>query len=514
MNLPNNFELLDCTLRDGGYYTNWDFKKDLLETYRSNIEKLPFDYIEIGYRNIPQKEYRGKFFYSPIGILNKWCSLNKKIVLMLDEINIPINQVENLISPCEGIVSMFRIAAKPSRIDEAIEMAKIIKKFGFKVCINLMYLSEWDNFKNIFIKLRGIEEFIDYLYMADSYGSILPDQIEKTIHRIRSYTAVKLGFHGHNNIEMGLINSIRAIENGVKLIDSSVSGMGRGAGNLKTELFLTYLDSLNLRKVNFEKLNALVSKFESLRNIYHWGSNLAYMVSGSNSIAQKEVMDLITRRYYSINNAIKYLGFKTEKKIKTSFKKLEQPKNLNSVLVLGGGPSVLNHKNAIISFLEQNDDVYLLFSSARHISHFNGFKKAYVVLIGSEGRRLENNMSLPFDKTCIVPKGPYKIAPYIPKGLEKKCRELSSSIFEKENSDSHLAVTLQTGIELGVKSIYLVGFDGYSPTELNEKGSFIMKENQLIFNHFMKSKPNISIESLTETTYKNITVASIYARIK
>ena len=310
------------------------------------------------------------------------------------------------------------------------------------------------------------------------------------------------------------LGNCEAIENGVELIDSSISGMGRGAGNLKTELILTYLDSLNLRKVNFEKLNALVGKFDSLKNIYGWGSNLAYMVSGSNSIAQKEVMDLITRRYYSIDNAIKYLGFKTEQKIKTSFKTLEQQKNLKSLLIIGGGPSVLNHKNAIISFLEQNEGVCLLFSSSRHIKHFNVLKKAYIVLVGSEGRRLENNMSLPFDNTCIVPKGPYKIAPYIPKGLEKKCRELSSSIFEKENSDSHLAVTLQTGIELGVKSFYLVGFDGYSPTELNEKGSFIMKENQLIFNHFIKSKPNILLESLTETTYKNITVTSIYACIK
>ena len=212
MDLPNNFKLLDCTLRDGGYYTNWDFEKDLLETYRLNIEKLPFDYIEIGYRNIPQKEYRGSFFYSPVGILEKWSLLNEKICLMLDEINIPKNQIENLISPCQGIVTMFRIAAKPNRINEAIEMAKIIKRGGFKVCINLMYLSEWNNFKNFFTKLKGIEEFIDYLYMADSYGSILPDQIEKTIIRIRSFTSVKLGFHGHNNIEMGLINALKAIE--------------------------------------------------------------------------------------------------------------------------------------------------------------------------------------------------------------------------------------------------------------------------------------------------------------
>ena len=88
------------------------------------------------------------------------------------------------------------------------------------------------------------------IFTWQTHMVLLPDQIEKTIHEIRSYTTVKLGFHGHNNLEMGLINALKAIENGVELIDSSITGMGRGAGNLKSELILTYLDSLKLRSVN------------------------------------------------------------------------------------------------------------------------------------------------------------------------------------------------------------------------------------------------------------------------
>ena len=69
MDLPNNFKLLDCSLRDGGYYTNWDFDQNLIKSYQSNIKKLPFDYIEIGYRNILQKEYRGVTFILQLGFL-------------------------------------------------------------------------------------------------------------------------------------------------------------------------------------------------------------------------------------------------------------------------------------------------------------------------------------------------------------------------------------------------------------------------------------------------------------
>src|SRR6056300_1446693 len=241
-----NINLLYCSLRDGGYYNNWDFKKEFVDFYRNNIAELPFDYIEIGYRNLVQKEYRGKYFYTPSVILDQWADLSSKLVLMLDEINTPLDRLEDMILPCKGKVKMFRIATKPDRIAHGIELAKRIKEFSFEVGLNVMYLSEWDKKDNFIDYFNGIEEHVDYLYMADSYGSVLPDYLEKIIKQIKSITSVKLGYHGHNNLEMGLINAIKALENGVEIIDASITGMGRGAGNLKTELLLTYLGSQQL----------------------------------------------------------------------------------------------------------------------------------------------------------------------------------------------------------------------------------------------------------------------------
>ena len=60
------FKLLDCTLRDGGYYTDWDFDKALVDDYFESMNNLPIEYIEIGYRSTKiNNQYLGEYFYLP-----------------------------------------------------------------------------------------------------------------------------------------------------------------------------------------------------------------------------------------------------------------------------------------------------------------------------------------------------------------------------------------------------------------------------------------------------------------
>jgi 4-hydroxy 2-oxovalerate aldolase len=114
---------------------------------------------------------------------------------MLDEINIPINDVDALINPCIEKVKMFQIATKPNRLKEGIALAKKIKAAGFQVGLNVMYLSEWKAYDDFFTHFNGIEQQVDFLYMADSFGAILPDYLVETVQKIKSITSVKLGYH-------------------------------------------------------------------------------------------------------------------------------------------------------------------------------------------------------------------------------------------------------------------------------------------------------------------------------
>jgi 4-hydroxy 2-oxovalerate aldolase len=135
--------------------------------------------------------------------------------------------------------------------------------------------------------------------------------------------------------------------------------------------------------------------------------------------------------------------------------------------------------------------------------------------VGAEGKRLEKNTpNGSFTNHYILPPPPHKITPYVPEELIENCVELTDTIFSKENCDAHLAVTLQAGIELGGKEIFLIGFDGYTATELNEREAFFMQENQLIFDHFIQTQKNIQLKILSPSAYENITVTSIYALIK
>ena len=238
----NNIKLLDCTLRDGGYYTDWNFEDTTVEVYAEAMESLPIDYVEVGYRSIPMEGYLGKYFYCPEYVLKRLKELmpSKELTIILNEKDIrPSHIKEGLLSPCKLYVSMIRIAIDPKNMERAIELAKEVKKEGFKVAFNVMYMSNWKADSSFLNHLKGVEIVIDYFYMVDSYGGVMPEDVKETIQLVKSKTNVPLGFHGHDNLEMGLINTITAIDAGCDIVDATVTGMGRGAGNLKSELLLT-----------------------------------------------------------------------------------------------------------------------------------------------------------------------------------------------------------------------------------------------------------------------------------
>ena len=307
----NKIKLLDCTLRDGGYYTDWNFDDTLVEAYAESMENLPIDYVEVGYRSIPLKGYLGQYFYCPEYVLERLKSLmpSKELTIILNEKDIrPKHIKEGLLNPCKSYVSMIRIAIDPINMERAIELAKEVKKAGFKVAFNVMYMSNWKENSSFLNYLDGTEDVIDYFYMVDSYGGVMPEDVKETIKLVKSKTNVTLGFHGHDNLEMALINTITAIDAGCDIVDATITGMGRGAGNLKTELLLTYLENAKGLPVKYRELSKVVSEFEELRKLHQWGTSLPYMFSGAKSLPQKQVMEWVGMNRYPLGSIINALN--------------------------------------------------------------------------------------------------------------------------------------------------------------------------------------------------------------
>ena len=243
-------KILDCTIRDGGYYTNWDFSKETIKTYLQSINKLPIDFIEVGYRNPDLLGYFGEYYFLPSHTL-KFIKRNsdKSIAIILNEKDIRVNMLPDLLGPCHGLVDLVRIAIDPKNFSRALDLAKEIKKMGLDVAFNVMYMSKWSEHPEMMQRLNELDGVVDYFYMVDSFGGVFPDNVRETIKSIRAKTDVKIGFHGHNNLEMALANTLAAIDEGVDIVDATITGMGRGAGNLKTELLPNFLYAEDCYKI-------------------------------------------------------------------------------------------------------------------------------------------------------------------------------------------------------------------------------------------------------------------------
>jgi len=503
--------LLDCTLRDGGYYTNWDFDKSLVTKYFQAMENLPIQYVEIGYRSKPLKGYFGEYFYCPEYVMRKAKEHmpSKKLAIMLNEKDTIAQDLEKLLVPCKPYIQMVRLAVSPERIPQAAELAQIIKKMGFEVAFNIMYLSKFASNEAILEGLKGLEQFVDFLYLVDSYGGVFPEQVQSIIQKVKTKTTIPLGFHGHNNLELVMINSITAMEAGVSILDATITGMGRGAGNLKTELFLTYLAFQKGVPVDFNALSSTVEDFEKMQKQYEWGTSLPYMVAGANSLPQKDVMDWMSKKRFSISGMVNALKNQKNPEQDTAFPLLEITP-AHKTLIIGGGISVKEHQDAIQEFLLKNPDTVIIFSTARYAHLFNHLPNPqYIALVGNEGHRLNQIFSqLTKIPTCVLAPRPRKMGVYVPQKIEKQTKELENITFSDKHHDSPLAVSIQIAINLQAGYIYLVGFDGYN-TQIDPSKYELIQENQYLIDKLLALP--VTVESWTATNYKNISQASLFA---
>ncbi len=509
-------KILDCTLRDGGYYTQWDFDKNLVNTYFDAFNHLPVDYLEIGYRSNPMKSYLGEYFYCPDYVLaDVKQRSNKKLVIILDEKDVRAEQVKDLLSPCKGIIDMVRIALDPQQLSRAVKLAEAIKAMGFEVGFNVMYMSKWKQDKTFLDEIRLVDDVADYFYMVDSYGGVYPEDVKEIISIVKERTSCTLGFHGHNNMELALINSLTAIEHGAEIIDATVTGMGRGAGNLKTELLLTALNAKYDLKVDFNALSNVVDGFEKLQRQHEWGTNLPYMVSGANSLPQKDVMEWVTRRFYSFNSIIRALHNQKEKvQDNQKLHTFKAEKKYTKAVIIGGGPNARLHMQGIKTYLSNvEDEVCVIHASSKNAAGYQDVSAdQFFCLVGNEGHRLESVFRdlNQFKGQCVLPPFPRKMGTYIPAAIAEKSYELENITFTDKLTDSHTALALQTALALGAKEVFLVGYDGYQEQSISQMERTLSDENEFLFNAF-RNYSEVALSSLTPTNYKSIPVTSVYA---
>jgi len=524
----NKINILDCTLRDGGYYNNWEFKKDLINEYLKVMEQIKVDYVAIGFRFIDKIKTKGPCAYSEENFLKSLkIPKNLKIGIMINAADF-INSRDvtsllkkNFISKKKSIISLVRIACHYNELNSIAPVIKWLKKSGYKIGINIMQIPElsFKEIKNSVLQIKKTKA--DILYFADSLGSLDAAKTIKIIKNIRLFWKGPMGIHTHDNMGKALENSISAINNSVQWIDSTVTGMGRGPGNTKTEYAILEFKS---KKLSNEKLVSLLKlikdHFDPLKEKYKWGSNPYYYIAGLHSIHPSFVQEMLATNLFDIDDIysnLDYLStvggkkyskelislgknfYKNVKKGTWEPKKVIQDKN---VLIIGPGNSIINNKNLVIRFIKKHKPIVLVLNAINTIPKKYVF--AHIVchtlrLLSdvSKYKKINKNLITPFSSFSKNIKSKINTNNILDFGLQVKNKKFK---FEKNYVvlPNSLAITYALGVSTSgeAKNIYLAGLDGYND---DSPKKFEMDD---LFQNYKLEKKSINIFSLTKTNYK------------
>ena len=538
--------ILDCTFRDGGYYNNWQFDKEVAAASIKSLNKAGVDIIEVGFKTPPSKKtksFGGLFLYcneSQLDFLNKEDKADYCFMINTQDFFVDGQLDLSLINTCikkaeNSIFSWVRIATHFPTFSETTELAKTLKGLGYNVGVNLMGISLLKEDQVISALKQIPETDVDVFYFADSFGNLEQVKVKQYIKLIRKYFKGEVGIHTHNNQGMAFANTLSALEEDVDFIDSTIMGMGRGAGNLRTEHILPYLYFNHGLDLNPSALLEVIDKYwGDLFKKYQWGWNYAFMLGSLKNIHPIYCQNLQTANQYSMEQISNILNdIEPEKRTKhdekalsraidsavnrplTSSEQLQEiplftpPKN-QSVLVIATAPCKHKYKSEIETFIQQHQPLVIECNPVElnFETIADQYFKAILNWVRLKNILEEENLSTAPIITGLsaIPSSYASKADlrHIPVHINQQQVEIAR---DSINIPAYVVGMFSIGLATlsTAKTIYIAGFDGYQD-QSNPK-------HQEMKRFWEKYNSDKKIISLTPSTYP-IEVQSIYSFIK
>ncbi|MDB4659640.1 aldolase catalytic domain-containing protein [Synechococcus sp. AH-551-C10] len=538
--------LVDCTLRDGGYYNNWDFNSKLVADYLQAMAALHIDFVEIGFRSLKNEGFKGGFAFSTdpflrtlpipdelvnkIGVMVNASELLPKQVKTKEKDTYLYNVLNTLFAPkSQSPVSLVRIACHVHEFENCLPAAAWLKEKGYLVGFNLMQIAERTPEEITLLAKKASNYVFDVLYFADSMGSLSPRDVTAIIKAFRAGWKGDLGIHTHDNMGQAVANSLRAKQDGVVWIDSTVTGMGRGPGNAQTEYIAMALESCRQSRGSLTKLFELIpNHFKALQVHYDWGTNPYYYMAGQYGIHPSYIQEMLTNSRYSYEDIMAVIEhLKTEGGKKFCPDILEAARHFyagkprgtwkptdvlagQDILILGTGPGVAAHSSAIEAYIRKAKPVVIALNTHGGIesSLINMRVACHPVRLLAD---VHTHMQLP--QPLITPLS------MLPKDVRQELEgkevldfglKIETGKFECLDSHCVVPIPLVLGYALAIavsgkaNRILLAGFDGYTP------GDSRNNEIERLLELFI-SLSGKSLLSITPSSLGAITVSSVYA---
>jgi len=291
----SNIYLLDCTLRDGGYVNNWAFGAEGIEHIRDGLERAGVDIIELGFIRDEAADVNRSVFTCAADLHDRVSKEHRQAVYSaMIEGTDPEGcyPVERLGTPKESHIDLIRICTWKRLMKEHLAYCQKIGERGYYVSIQPSAVEQYnaDEFTELLKRANDIHPYS--LYIVDTWGTQSPQQICRYLELAGRYLdkSVKIGYHGHNNKMQALSCAQAAIAMGLEhdlCIDASIMGMGRGVGNLQTEIIMDHLNETQGKHYGSNVIVDLYYRY--LRGFFAtnpWGYSMYHYLSAQYSCPQ------------------------------------------------------------------------------------------------------------------------------------------------------------------------------------------------------------------------------------
>jgi len=521
--MQKDITVLDCTLRDGGYYNNWHFSDNLTNRYLSAMRKSGVNYVELGFRTTSSDSSLGPYAFTPDKWINRldipeglsigvMCNA-KDLICPDDELKI----VKELFTSAENSpVSLVRIAAHFAEVEACAPIIKELKKLGYTTGFNLMQSSGRTKDELVAKAELAASWPLDVLYFADSLGNMKPEDIHFIVDALRVKWKGPMGFHAHDNMGMGLINALAAINEGVTWIDATVTGMGRGAGNVKLEYLLLELVNKDQSRLDL-LMDLVIEDFEPMQKKCGWGPSLFYHLSAYYNVHPTYVQEMLSDERYDpsvIVHALQKLGEAGASGFsRDHLKEVTESEPLicqgswsadkwvedRDVLILAAGESLKTYSGIIDFFIEKKNPFVISINDNPWISRqvIDAWAACNPDRILVEQGFYESSQGVLLAPRALFTResidlGGWDVLDY---GVQ-----VEQDIFNPSENSATIPAALSAMYVLaavkqgGARSVYLAGFDGYT----NDDVRHIRMEDALEI--YSKSADSLPISSITPTS--------------
>lgn len=513
-------QILDCTLRDGGYCNQWKFGKENITTIINGLQKAEIDIIECGFLTNKVVYHPEASRFTGLGqikaILPKK-SLNTMHVCMINYGEYDVSQLDE----CDGTsIDGIRVAFHKKNLNEALSMCKIIKDKGYKVFVQPMVSLGYTDAEFIDL-IEKCNDFTPYaFYIVDSFGVMKCKDLMRLFYTVEHNLnqSIIIGYHSHNNMQLAYANAQTLVDTRTNrdiIIDCSVFGMGRGAGNLNTELFIEYLnDNIGTAYAIKPLLNIIDDVLIHFYEQNYWGYSLPNYLSAKHNVHPNYAGYLMEKHTLTVDDMNEIFSVMSEeKKIEYDISYIEylyadylskdkiHEEHLcefsellkgKKVLLIAPGKSVEEDKEKVVS-LAKEEDVVSIGINFEYVH----YQTDYIFV--SNLRRFRQ-----LDKSrvnCTIVTSNIQVGEaYITADYKKLTNDVEAV---KDNAGLMLIKYL---ISLGVKEVYVAGMDGYS----HEKGANFAK-SQLEFsaNSDMFDAMNAGIGKMLQKYAKEINIIAV-----